>query len=233
VIKPEDKKKNIAVSQIRDLREEAFIKPNKAQKRVFVIDFAETMNPQSQNALLKVLEEPPKTVMFILIVSNASTLLDTIISRCVVLSLVSPEFSVGLEYIKSVSKKEESEIQTALKNSQNNIGKALKLLKGRKGSEAEVAAKEFLDAMLKADSFTMLSVLAKFEKNRVLADNFIKDLKYVIMQKIKNDINSVYTKPLMTFYGLLTEYEQSLATNINLNLLFCSMTSKATELFGG
>ncbi len=233
IIKPEDRKKNIAVSQIRELREEAFIKPHKAQKRVFIIDLAETMNTQSQNALLKVLEEPPKTVMFILIVPNATVLLDTIISRCVVLSLVSPEFSIGLEYIKSISKKDEDAIITALNSAQNNIGKALKLLKGKKGSETEAATKEFLDAMLKADGFLMLSVLSRFEKNRVSAENFIKDLKYIIMQKIKNDINSVYTKPLMAFYGLLTEYEQSLATNINLNLLFCSMTSKATELFGG
>ncbi len=233
LIAPEEKKKNIAVSQIRDLREEAFIKPHKADKRVFVIDFADTMNTQSQNALLKVLEEPPKTVMFILIVQNKASLLDTIISRCVILSLNSPEFSKGFEFIKSISKKEDEDIANALKGSQNNIGKALEILKGNKGSVTEIAAGEYLKAMLKADSMAMLSVMSRFEKDRVATDKFIKDLKYVVINKIKSDVNSVYTKSLVAFYNCLPEYEQSLATNINLNLLFCSMTCKATELFGG
>lgn len=233
VIAPEDKKKSISVSQIRDLREESVVKPHQANKRVFIIDPADTMNDSAQNALLKVLEEPPKTVMFILIVTNKSVLLETIISRCVVLSLTSPQKSVALDYIKSVSKKSEEEITQALGSSQNNIGKALELLKGKKGSNTEIAANAFLAAMLKGDSFTMLSEIKRFEKDRVLADKFIKDLKYAVVNKIKSDVGSIYAKPLTYFYNCLPEYEQSLATNINLNLLFCSMTCKATELFGG
>ena len=233
VIAPQEKKKNIAVSQIRELREEAYIKPHKAQKRVFIIDYAETLNSQSQNALLKILEEPPKTVMFILIVPNKAVLLDTIISRCVILSLNAPEYSVGFEFVKSINKKDDSAISQALKSSQNNIGKALKLLKGNKGSITEIAANEYLAAMLKGDSLKMLTVISKFEKNRVAADDFIKDLKYLITNKIKSDVGSVYAKPLLAFYNMMPEYEQSLATNINLNLLFCSMNCKATELFGG
>ncbi len=233
VISPLEKKKSILIDQIRNLREETYIKPHKAEKRVFIIDFADTMNIQSQNALLKVLEEPPKTVMFILIVQNKASLLDTIISRCVILSLNSPEFSVCLDYVKSVSKKTDDEITDALNSSQNNIGKTLEILRGKKGSETEITAKEFLNVMLKADSFAMLSLLAKFEKDRLAADKFIKDLKFSIINKIKNDVGSVYAKPLVLFYNKLPEYEQSLATNINLNLLFCRMTCNATELFGG
>ncbi len=233
IIAPEDKKKNIAVSQIRELREEAYIKPHSAEKRVYIIDCAETMNPQSQNALLKILEEPPKTVMFILLTPNKSALLDTIVSRCVLLSLSAPEISVGLRYIKSVSKKDDSDIKTALTCSHGNIGKALSLLKGNKGSDTEIAANEYLEAMLKADSYLMLSISARFEKNRVSTDRFIKDLKYVIISKIKNDVGSVYAKPLVAFYNKMPEYEQALITNINLNLLFCSMSCYAVKLFGG
>lgn len=86
-IAPEDNKKNIAVDQVRTLRQEAFIKPHKANKRVFVIDKADTMNAASQNALLKVLEEPPAATMFILIAENKAAFLDTIISRCVTLNV--------------------------------------------------------------------------------------------------------------------------------------------------
>lgn len=233
VITPLDNKKNIAVSQIRELREEAYIKPHQANKRVFIIDFADTMNPQSQNALLKVLEEPPQTVMFILIVESKASLLDTIISRCVYLSLNAPEFSVGFNYIKSKTDKDDDLIKQALESSQNNIGKALQILNGNLGTKTEIAAKEFLEAMLKADSLSLLSVLSQFEKNRAETDRFIKDLKYLISGKIRKDTSSFFAKPLTAFYNCLREYEQSLSTNINLNLLFCSMTCKAVQLFGG
>lgn len=85
---PEDGKKNITVVQVRTLRAEAFVKPHMALKRVFIIDGADRMNEQAQNALLKVLEEPPAGVIFILICSSRTALLETIVSRCTTLSLI-------------------------------------------------------------------------------------------------------------------------------------------------
>jgi len=233
VIAPLEDKKNISVLQIRELREEAYIKPHESEKKVFIIDFAETMNPQSQNTLLKILEEPPEAVMFILITKSKASLLETIISRCVTLSLNVPEYSKCFDFIKSKTNEEDGKIENALSSSQNNIGKALEILKGNLGRETEIAAKDFLEAMLKADSLAMLSAVVGFQKNRVAADMFIKDLRYLISLRIKKDVSSIFTKPLMAFYNCLPEYEQCLATNINLNLLFCSITCKATELFGG
>ena len=230
---PLDGKKSISVKQIRELRQEAYIKPHQAEKRVFIIDFADTMNQESQNALLKVLEEPPQTVMFILIAESKASLLDTIISRCVILSLTAPEFSKAFDYIKTNTQNDALLIEQALKSSQNNIGKALEILKGDLGTETEIAANEFLQAMLKSDSLAMLLSVAKFEKNRIATDKFIKDLRYLVAQKIKKDTQSYFAKPLIAFYNCLPEFEQSLATNINLNLLFCSITCKAVQLFGG
>ncbi|MBQ8741081.1 MAG: hypothetical protein IJY79_05985 [Clostridia bacterium] len=81
-----DGKKFLSVAQIRELRADAFVKAHSAEKRVFIIEDAHRMNEQAQNALLKVLEEPPANVVFILLVPSKTMLLDTIISRCVLLS---------------------------------------------------------------------------------------------------------------------------------------------------
>ncbi len=81
-------KKFLSVAQIRELRADAFVKAHQAAHRVFIIEDAHRMNEQAQNALLKVLEEPPKNVIFILLVPSKTMLLDTIISRCVLLSLL-------------------------------------------------------------------------------------------------------------------------------------------------
>jgi DNA polymerase-3 subunit delta' len=230
VITAEDGKKNISVSQIRTLRNDAFIKPHQAAKRIFIINNADTLNEQAQNALLKVLEEPPKTVMFILIAENKASLLDTIISRCVTLTLNPPEFSAAFEYIKKTTDFAPSLIEDALKSEKNNIGRALNLLNGKASSETEEAAKQFLALALNCDQYSMLKLVAPYSKNRVDAAKFVSDLKYLISQRIRKSPKSNTAKPLMTIYTVIPEFEDSLATNINLNLLFCNLTCKMTDI---
>ena len=71
----------IKVDEIRTLKKKATVLPNEAAKSVFIINSAEDMNPQAQNALLKIFEEPSAHVCFILTCRTKSPLLDTIISR--------------------------------------------------------------------------------------------------------------------------------------------------------
>lgn len=93
-----DGKKFLSVAQIRELRTDAFVKPHQAQRRVFIIENSHRMNEQAQNALLKVLEEPPKNVVFILLVPSKTMLLDTIISRCVLLSTLTTQNDVDSHF---------------------------------------------------------------------------------------------------------------------------------------
>ena len=71
----------IKVDHIRDIKDKAKVYPNDGNKSVFIICEAQTMNPQAQNALLKIFEEPASHVSFILTCPSKSSLLDTIISR--------------------------------------------------------------------------------------------------------------------------------------------------------
>ncbi len=93
-----DGKKFLSVEQIRELRADAFVKPHSAQNRVFIIEDAARMNESGQNALLKVLEEPPKNVIFILLAPSKTVFLDTIISRCVLLSVQTESVADGPFY---------------------------------------------------------------------------------------------------------------------------------------
>ncbi len=225
-ISPEESRKNITVSQARSLKNEAYIKPHLAEKRVFVIDGADSMNEQAQNALLKVLEEPPQSVMFILIAKTRSLLLDTVISRCFLLSLTPPETNAAIKEIKAKTEFSLDEVSNALEISKNNIGEALKILKGDTAL-SEKSARDFLAAMLARDELEMLKVLSRFEKDRVGADKFLKDLKYAVSKEIKANPKSVSSPALARFYHSIDSFEQSLVTNINLNLLFCNVVCVA------
>lgn len=80
-------RREIVVSQIRAVAADAQIMPNEADGKVYIISDADAMNTQAQNAFLKLLEEPPDGVSFILCASSAAGLLPTVRSRCVLMSL--------------------------------------------------------------------------------------------------------------------------------------------------
>ena len=76
------KKREISVDQIRAVIADAHVLPNESERKVYIIDEADTMNTSAQNAALKLLEEPPKGVLFLLCTANAGQLLPTVRSRC-------------------------------------------------------------------------------------------------------------------------------------------------------
>jgi DNA polymerase-3 subunit delta' len=89
VISGGEKAKSFHVDAIRDIRQDAHVKPSEADCRVFVLQNAQNMTAQAQNALLKIIEEPPNGVYFVLTCENRATLLATLLSRLAVLPLES------------------------------------------------------------------------------------------------------------------------------------------------
>jgi len=77
------KKREIPVGRIRAVVSDAQVMPNEAAAKVYVIADADAMNVPAQNAILKLLEEPPKSVFFILCSKNPANLLSTVRSRCI------------------------------------------------------------------------------------------------------------------------------------------------------
>lgn len=77
----------VSVTQAREVRSDAYVKPNEGRSRVFWFPQADALTEEAQNALLKVIEEPPAATLFLFGTPNAGALLETIRSRCVTLSL--------------------------------------------------------------------------------------------------------------------------------------------------
>jgi DNA polymerase III delta prime subunit len=77
--------REITVGQVREVRRDAYIMPNEAARKAYIISPADMMNASAQNALLKVLEDPPSHAVFILKTDNPQALLPTVRSRCAML----------------------------------------------------------------------------------------------------------------------------------------------------
>ena len=98
-------KKEIPVDHIRNgIISNALIMPNEAEKKVYIIREAGAMNSNAQNALLKLLEEPPRFVAFILVTDNAKLLLETVRSRCVGINLSAAEERVEARFREKAEK---------------------------------------------------------------------------------------------------------------------------------
>ena len=87
-------KREIVVGQTRALRADVFVQPNEAERKVYLIDPADAMNEESQNSLLKVLEDGPGYAAFLLLCANPGRLFSTIRSRCELITLPPEEEAI-------------------------------------------------------------------------------------------------------------------------------------------
>ena len=83
IVEGTNKSKTVSVEDIRKVRSDAYVVPNEAERKVYIITGAHKMNETAMNAFLKVLEEPPSYVNFILECEDKAMLLQTVKSRCV------------------------------------------------------------------------------------------------------------------------------------------------------
>ena len=127
-----DDGKDINVAQIRSLRADAYIRPNEAGRKVYILENAQTMNASAQNAMLKLLEEGPPYAAFLLLTDNAAALLATVRSRCEVLSLspVSPQEAMDFLRRRFPDAQEEAIRQAALR-CEGILGRAVDALSGQ------------------------------------------------------------------------------------------------------
>ena len=106
VIAGPEEGKPITVDQVRALRADAYIRPNEGERKVYLLEHADRMNPSAQNAMLKLLEEGPAYAAFLLLAENSGGLLQTVRSRCEELSLIpagEPEDQEGRALAKNLA----------------------------------------------------------------------------------------------------------------------------------
>lgn len=87
----------VKVDQIRELQQTVYLSPKRSSHRVIIIESADHLNTASSNALLKILEEPPAPIVFILIAERLTSLPPTILSRCHLYRFQVPEHENVLE----------------------------------------------------------------------------------------------------------------------------------------
>ena len=226
-IEPVKDRKSISVDRVREIIDTAAIIPQKSARRVFLIDNAEQMTVQAQNALLKILEEPPESVVFVLTCPSRAALLQTVVSRCTVLTLCSPDLQTATEYILANTKYSQDEIQMAYKSARGSIGAALNILKHKSASAADATAREFADIMQNGSQYEMLKLLLPLEKSRPKTLDFYNALEVLLVSSVKDCRSKTLIRRYERLYGVVTEHKDLLKSNANLSLLLTALSYAA------
>ena len=123
-----EKPNTISVDDVRSqINGTIDIKPYSSQHKVYIIENAELMTTQAQNALLKNIEEPPEYGVFILLTQNAEMLLPTIRSRCIILKLRNIKDELIYDHLVNKIGIEKEQAKLCVAFAAGNIGRAIQL----------------------------------------------------------------------------------------------------------
>jgi len=155
-------KKTVTVDLIRQARADIFVRPNEGTRKIYLFPRAQDMGIPGQNALLKVLEEPPSYGVFLLLTDNPEKLLPTVRSRCVELKLRAlPEDLLRSRLRAEFPDAQDGSIAAAISRSGGYLGQARELLSGSGISEN---ARQFAAAFAVRDVFGLQKLLTPMEK---------------------------------------------------------------------
>lgn len=168
------------IDVVRDVIKDVYVQPNEAAHKVYILANADSMSISAQNALLKVLEEPPSYAVFILTVRSKSKMLPTILSRSVVFSLEGVDCSEGAEYISSkFSDISFADAKSRLETFNGNIGKTIDSFFDGKENEIAGICRDMCRALVDENEYSLLCICSAFQKDResiVFACEFLKNI---------------------------------------------------------
>lgn len=155
--------KNIAVRIVRDIRDDMFIRPNEADHKIYL--FAQDLGTEGQNALLKVLEEPPEYGVFMILTDNPEKILPTVRSRCTELNLTAlPEEVLRSALIQRFPEASREDVDAAAARSGGFLGQVMRILESGEAvtEQTEIFAKSFASR----DTLALTGLLVSMEKYR-------------------------------------------------------------------
>lgn len=194
-----EKPGSISVEEIRtQLNNDIQVKPYSSPKKIYIIDEADKMTVQAQNALLKTIEEPPAYGVIIMLTSNADALLPTILSRCVLLNIKPVKDSVLKRYLMERLKVPDYKADLSIAFARGNVGKAVALASSE---NFDVIKKDALDMLRYLEDMEIHEVVAwvkKIADYKLEINDFLDILtvwfRDVLLFKATNDVNMLIFK---------------------------------------
>ena len=244
IMRRQKDKATIGVNEVRFFREDMFMSSVESDKKIYVIDEAHKMTPNAQNALLKVLEEPPSDVVILLLSASDDAILTTIKSRAQYIAM--ERFSP--ERLREYFADEKAVTKDVLISADGRIGRVKELISEGDGALAEMrrTTRLILEAIKPGTPYSRLYLAIKelpTKKDELLT--YLEDVLVALRDLIllKHDKNApllhftdpadaesmaklISAKRLIAIYDTVTDACEDLSKNVNANALVTSLGAK-------
>ena len=169
-----EKPNSIGIEDIRtQLIEDVMIKPYCSSYKIYIVDEAEKLTLQAQNALLKTIEEPPAYAVIMLLTSNMDAFLPTITSRCVKLNLRPVQESMVKDYLMEKMNLPDYQAQMDAAFSQGNIGKAKQMAESDDFNLMTEQALRILKKSKELELYEMVEMIKELSAEKQNLDEYL------------------------------------------------------------
>ncbi len=189
-----EKPNTISVDDVRtQINNDIAIKPYSSPYKVYIVSEAEKMTPQAQNALLKTLEEPPAYAVILLLTTNVNSLLQTILSRCVVLNMKPVGDDLMREYLMKELQVPDYKAEVCTAFARGNVGKAKMLASSEEFENVKLEALSLLKGIKDIDITEMIAAIKRVTEYKMDVNDYLDIIgiwyRDILLFKATNDVN--------------------------------------------
>ncbi len=194
-----EKPNTISVDDIRtQVNNDIVIKPYSSRHKIYIIDEAEKMNVQAQNALLKTIEEPPAYAIILLLTTNADNFLPTILSRCVSLNIKAVPDETIEKYLMSNWQIPDYQAQICVAFAQGNVGKAIQLASSSDFNELKASVLQLVKRLHEIDLYELTEAVKQIGEYKLQINDYFDLMmvwyRDVLYFKATGDVNGLIFK---------------------------------------
>ena len=209
IIKVTHEKPNaISVDDIRaQINNDVAIKPYSSPYKIYIMNEAEKMTVQAQNAILKTLEEPPEYAVILLLTSNVNSLLPTILSRCVVLNMKPVSDSLVRKYLMEQMQIPDYKAEVCVAFARGNIGKARLLASSEDFENVKGEAVSLLKYIQDMELHEIIAAIKKINDYKLEINDYLDIMaiwyRDVLLFKATKDVNHlVFREEIQTLRNI-------------------------------
>lgn len=194
-----EKPNSIGVEDIRtQINNDVDIKPYSSRYKIYILNEAEKMTVQAQNAILKTLEEPPEYAVLILLTTNVNALLPTIVSRCVVLNMKPVADSEVKRFLMNQLKAPDYKAEICVAFARGNLGRAKALASSEDFENVKAEALSLLKYIQDMELYEIVTAIKKINDYKLDISDYLDIIaiwyRDVLLFKATNDINHLIFK---------------------------------------
>lgn len=233
-------KNAIHIETIRDIRLDAFVRPNESDYKIYILPNAQDMTISAANAFLKILEEPPPYAVFILTAQSKQAVPETILSRCISFEVFPMTIKEEIAALGELfSDKPLEEITKYAEISNGNLGRAIDFLTDTSYNEMVELSRKAINGLINKREYDLLVALNQANSSRGGMLELMTELSAMIRNAMLHKLSvqlssdelvaalaySLTLQQIENLQGVLENAQHGIEGNVNMGLLANNLTA--------